>query len=201
MTSLLKADDVALLLIDHQSGLFQTVHDIGVAQLRTNVAALTRAAVLLGAPVISTTSAANGPNGPLMPEIAKFAADHVHIPRNGEINAWDSRAFVEAVHGTGRKTLVIAGVWTSVCVLFPALSALAEGYTVHAVLDASGDISPAAAQAAAMRMAQAGVAVTSTNSVIAEMQQTWAREDALQFAQIYCEIAPNYGAVVESHYA
>src|SRR5690606_13994575 len=86
-------------------------------------------------PTILTTSAEDGANGPLLPEIKALHPDAPYIPRPGEINAWDNADFKAAVEATGRKKLIIAGVSTDVCVLFPALSALAEGYDVYAVID------------------------------------------------------------------
>jgi len=192
--------DAALLLIDHQSGLFQTVKDIEVRQLRNNAVALADAAKLLSMPIITTASAPDGPNGPLMPEIASLPGA-VFVARNGEVNAWDAPAFPQAVRATSRRTLIIAGVWTSVCVAFPSLSALAEGYKVYAVIDASGDVSPAVAQVTIARLVQAGVIPITTNALVAELQKTWNRPEAADFAGIYCTTTPNYAAVVESYYA
>jgi nicotinamidase-related amidase len=137
--ALMNAEDSALLLLDHQSGLFQTVKDITIAELRANVMALARIAALLKLPVITTASVPDGPNGPLMPETAKLAPHAVYVPRHGEVNAWDNDLFVKAVRETGKKTLIMAGVWTGVCVMFPALDAKAAGFNVYAVIDASGD--------------------------------------------------------------
>jgi nicotinamidase-related amidase len=201
MSTFMQSDDTALLLIDHQSGLFQTVKDKDVRQLRTNVAALAKMAKLLSLPVIITASVPEGPNGPLVPEIAKIVPDAKFVARKGEVNAWDTPAFPEAVRATGKHNLVIAGVWTSVCVAFPALAARAEGYSVYAVIDASGDVSVAAQQVTVARLAQAGVIPTTTNSVVAELQKTWSRPDALEFGSIYASIAPVYAAVIESHLA
>ncbi|MNH38127.1 Isochorismatase family protein [compost metagenome] len=106
-------------MIDHQSGLFQTVKDIEVPTLRSNVSALARIAAIENIPVITTASEPKGPNGPLMPEIHEIAPHAVYVGRNGEVNAWDTPAFVEAVKATGKKKLLIAGVLTSVCVAFP----------------------------------------------------------------------------------
>ena len=135
-------DDVAILLIDHQSGLFQTVKDIEVQTLRNNVIALAKVAALENIPVITTASEPKGPNGPLMPEIHEIAPHAKYVGRRGEVNAWDTPEFVEAVKATGKKKLIIAGVLTSVCVAFPSISAASEGYEVFAVIDASGDMSP-----------------------------------------------------------
>jgi nicotinamidase-related amidase len=201
MSTFMQSDDTALLLIDHQSGLFQTVKNIDVRQLRTNVAALAKMAKLLSLPVITTASVPEGPNGPLVPEIAKIVPDAKFVARKGGVNAWDTPAFPEAVLATGKHNLVIAGVGTSVCVAFPALAARAEGYSVYAVIDASGDVSVAAQQVTVARLAQAGVIPTPTNSVVAELQKTWSRPDALGFGSIYASIASDYAAVIESHLA
>lgn len=124
--ALLRLDDVVFLLLDHQAGLFQVVKDISIAELRANTAMVAKLATLLKI-VITTASVPEGPNGPLMPEIHKFAPHAVHVPRKGEVNAWDNELFVQTVRATGKKTLIIAGVWTSVCVMFPALDAMAAG--------------------------------------------------------------------------
>jgi nicotinamidase-related amidase len=137
--ALMDVGNCALLLLDHQSGLFQTVKDITVAELRANVSALARIATLLKLPIITTASVPDGPNGPVMPEIEKLAPHAVYVPRKGEVNAWDNDLFVKRVQETGKKTLIMAGVWTGVCVMFPALDAKAAGFNVYAVMDASGD--------------------------------------------------------------
>jgi nicotinamidase-related amidase len=196
---LLDPADTVILLLDHQSGLFQTVKDISVAELRTNTAILAKVAKLAKVPVITTASEPNGPNGPLMPEIHQYAPHAVFIPRKGEISAWDNKDFVDAVRKTGRKTLIMAGVWTSVCVTFPAIQAKAEGYNVYAVIDASGDPSKMASETTIARLAQAGVIPVSTNAVFCELQRTWARPDAAEYGALYSEYAPNYKAAVESY--
>jgi nicotinamidase-related amidase len=197
--ALLDTSDTVILFLDHQSGLFQTVKDIDVAELRRNVVMLARLATLLKIPAITSASEPNGPNGPLMPEIHQFAPHAVYVPRKGEVNAWDSADFVRTVRATGRKTLIIAGVWTSVCVMFPALDAKAAGYKVYAVIDASGDPSELASRTTIARFAQAGVVPTSTNAVLSETHRTWNRPEAAELAKLYALVAPNYAAVIESH--
>ena len=137
--ALLDTGDAAILLLDNQSGLFQTVTDIGIAELHANTAMLAKLAALLKIPVITTAIQPNVPNGPLMPEIHQFAPQAVFVPRKGEVNAWDNDDFVRTLRGTNRNPLIMAGVWTSVCVMFPALDAKAAGFKVYAVMDASGD--------------------------------------------------------------
>jgi len=135
----------------------------------------------------------------LMPEIQQYAPDATYVPRKGEISAWDNEDFVNTVRKTGRKTLIIAGVWTSVCVTFPALQAKAEGYKVYTVMDASGDPSEMASRITLARLTQAGVVPMSTNMVFCELQRTWNRPDAAEFAALYAAYAPNYKAVMESY--
>jgi nicotinamidase-related amidase len=197
--ALFDPSDTVILLLDHQTGLFQTVKDIEVDDLRRNVEMLAKLAELLDIPVITTASEPGGPNGPLMPEIHEFAPDAIYVPRKGEVNAWDNADFVAAVEATGRKTLIMAGVWTSVCVMFPALDAKAAGYDVYAVIDASGDPSEMASRTSIARFAQAGVIPTTTNAVLSEAHRTWNRPEAAELAQLYALVAPNYGAVIESY--
>jgi nicotinamidase-related amidase len=197
--ALINPADTAMLLLDHQTGLFQTVKDIGVMELRANTTALAKLTELLKIPLITTTSVPDGPNGPQMPEL-KEAAPHAHyVPRHGEVNAWDNEAFVKAVRDTGKKTLIMAGVWTSVCVMFPALDATAAGFKVYAVMDASGDPSEMASRTTLARFVQAGVVPTTANAVICEIHRTWNRPEAAELAQLYTMVAPNYRAVMESY--
>jgi len=197
--ALLDPSDTAVLLLDHQAGLFQTVKDIGVTELRANTTLLAKLATLYKLPVITTASEPNGPNGPLMPEIHQSAPHAVYVPRKGEVNAWDNEDFVKTVRATGRKTLIMAGVWTSVCVMFPALDAKAAGFKVYAVIDASGDPSELASRTSLARFAQAGVIPTSTNAVLGEIHRTWNRPEAAELAKLYSLVAPNYVAVMESY--
>ena len=197
--ALLDPSDTVIVLLDHQSGLFQTVNDISVTELRANTVALAKLATLLKLPVITTASEPDGPNGPLMPEIHQAAPHAVFVPRKGEVNAWDNEDFVAAVRATGRKTLIMAGVWTSVCVMFPALDAKAAGYNVYAVIDASGDPSETVSRTSLARFAQAGVIPTTANAVICEVHRTWNRPEAAAIAQLYTIVAPSYTAVMESY--
>lgn len=196
--ALMDPGDSVLLLLDHQAGLFQTVKDISVSELRANVTALAALATLMKLPVITTASVPDGPNGPLMPEIHTSAPHAVYVPRKGEVNAWDNELFVKTVRETGKNTLIMAGVWTSVCVMFPALDAKAAGFKVYAVIDASGDPSEMTSRTSLTRFTQAGVVPTTANAVICELHRTWNRPDAREIAELYTMVAPNYRAVMES---
>jgi nicotinamidase-related amidase len=197
--ALFDVSDTVMLLLDHQAGLFQTVKDISVAELRANTTMLAKLATLLKIPVITTASEPNGPNGPLMPEIHEAAPHAVFVPRKGEVNAWDNEDFVNAIRTTGRQTLIMAGVWTSVCVMFPALDAKAAGFKVYAVIDASGDPSELTSRTTLARFVQSGVIPTSTNAVLSEAHRTWKRPEAAELAKLYALVAPNYAAVMESY--
>lgn len=196
---LLDPSDTAILLLDHQTGLFQTVKDVPVAELRTNTVVLAKIGELAKVPIFTTASEPKGPNGPLMSELAAAAPSATYIPRKGEVSAWDNDDFVKAVEASGRKTLVIAGVWTSVCVAFPALQAQADGYKVYYVTDASGDPSEMAFHTTLARMSQAGIIPVTTNVVLCEFQRTWNRADAAQWGALYSELVPHYRAVAESY--
>ena len=192
-------NDAVMLLIDHQSGLFQTVGDMPMPVLRRHAAALAKMASLAKIPVITTASVPQGPNGPLIPEIHANAPHARYVARKGEINAWDNPEFVEAVKATGRKTLIIAGTLTSVCMAFPAISAVQDGYKVFAVVDASGTYSKMAQEITLARVVQAGVVPIDTGAVASELQQTWNRADAQEWADAYTQVFPNYQLLIESY--
>lgn len=197
--ALLDPSDTVIVLLDHQAGLFQTVKDVPIAELRSNVVMLAKLATLMKIPVITTASEPNGTNGPLMPEIHRDAPHAVYVARKGEVNAWDNEDFVRTVQSTGKKTLIMAGVWTSVCVMFPALDARLAGYKVYAVMDASGDPSEMASRTSLARFVQGGVIPTTTNAVLSEVHRTWNRPEAAEIGALYAHVSPNYAAVVESY--
>ncbi len=192
-------DDTVMLLIDHQSGLFQLVRDIDQPVLRSHAIALAKVAYLAKLPTFTTASVPDGPNGPLIPEIHQSNPDAIYIPRSGQINAWDNPSWVEAIKKTGRKTLIIAGTLTSVCMAFPALSAVEAGYKVFCVVDASGNWSKMATDITLARITQAGAMPIDTFAVLSEIMSTWNRPDAMDFASIMTDhIVPPYRALIES---
>ena len=199
-TMLINPDDAVFLFVDHQSGLVQTIHSMPVGELRRNLAALAKASQLLHIPAIYTASVPTGPNGPTLPEVKDNDSSAKYVIRQGEINAWDSKEFVNAVKATGKKTLIISGMWTSVCVVYPALSALGEGYTVYAVADASGDITPEAHNLAMLRLTQAGAIPITVGAMLPELMKDWRRKEAGDFAKILADLVPNFQAVIEQYY-
>lgn len=192
--------DAVMLLIDHQSGLFQLVRDMEQPELRAHACCLAKVAHLGKIPTFTTASVPDGPNGPLIPEIHQLNPDAVYIPRTGQINAWDNPAWVDAIQKTGRKTLIIAGTLTSVCMAFPALCAVEEGFKVFCVVDASGNWSKMATDITLARVTQAGAMPTDTYAVLAEIMSTWNRSDAMDFAGAMVDyIVPPYRALIESY--
>lgn len=192
-------NDAVLLLLDHQSGLFQCVKDIELPVLRSNVVALAKLSYLAKIPTFTTASVPDGPNGPLIPEIHKFNPNAIYIPRTGQINAWDNPVWVKAIEKTKRKTLLIAGTLTSVCMAYPVLSALTEGYKVFAIIDASGNWNSMATDITIARVTQAGAIPIDTFAVFGEIMSTWNRPDAMDFAAIMVEhLLPNYQTLIES---
>jgi nicotinamidase-related amidase len=172
----LSIDNAAVLLVDHQVGLMSLVQDYSPDEFKNNVLALADIAKLFKLPTILTTSFENGPNGVIMPELKAMFPSAPFIPRPGQINAWDNEDFVKAVKQTGRKQLIIAGVVTDVCVAFPALCALQEGFQVFVVADASGTFNKSVRDAALMRVAHAGANMTNWFAVACELQRDWRRD-------------------------
>lgn len=196
----LDKDDAVCLLIDHQSGLISLVQDFSPGEFKNSVLALADVARFFELPTILTTSFEDGPNGPLVPELKEMFPEAPYIARPGQINAWDNEDFVEAIESTGRKQLIIAGVVTDVCVTFPALSAVAAGYEVFVVTDASGTFSPPVRDAAWSRMAQAGVQLMNWFSVACELHRDW-RNDVEGLGNLLSEHIPAYRNLITSYLA
>ena len=190
--------NAVMLLIDHQSGLFQTIQDMPFTEVQTNATTLAKVATLAGIPVITSASVPDGPNGPLIPDIHQSAPHAQYVARRGEINAWDSPEFVAAVKATGKQQLIIAGTITSVCMAFPCIAAVHDGYQVFAVLDASGTYSKMAEEITLARVVQAGVVPMDTAAVCSEIQRTWSRDDAAQWGEVYAALFPPYQLLIES---
>ncbi len=196
----LDKDNAALLLVDHQAGLISLVQDYAPGEFKNNVLALANVGKFFNLPTILTTSFEDGPNGPIVPELKETFPDAPFIPRPGQINAWDNEDFVKAVKDTGRKQLIIAGVVTDVCVAFPTLSALEEGYEVFVVTDASGTFNEAVRHAAMMRMTQAGAQMMNWFSVACELHRDW-RNDIEGLGNLLSNHIPNYRNLMTSYFA
>jgi len=194
----LDKDQAAVLLVDHQAGLLSLVRDIDPDRFKNNVLALGDLAKYFNLPTILTTSFENGPNGPLVPELKAQFPDAPFIPRPGQINAWDNNDFVKAVKATGRKQLIIAGVVTEVCVAFPALSALNEGFEVFVVTDASGTFNELTRQSAWSRMEAAGAQLMTWFGVACELHRDW-RNDIEGLGTLFSNHIPDYRNLMTSY--
>ena len=196
----LDKSQAAVLLVDHQTGLLSLVRDIDPDRFKNNVLALADLARYFELPTILTTSFEDGPNGPLVPELKETFSEAPFIPRPGQINAWDNEDFVAAVKATGRKQLVIAGVVTEVCVAFPALSAIEEGYEVFVVTDASGTFNELTRDSAWRRMTQAGAQLMTWFGVACELHRDW-RNDVEGLGRLFSSHIPDYRNLMSSHRA
>ncbi|SPC06907.1 isochorismate family cysteine hydrolase YcaC [Cupriavidus taiwanensis] len=194
----LDKDQAAVLMVDHQAGLLSLVRDIDPDKFKNNVLAMADLARYFKLPTILTTSFEDGPNGPLVPELKAMFPDAPFIPRPGQINAWDNEDFVKAVKATGKKQLLIAGVVTEVCVAFPALSAIEEGYDVFVVTDASGTFNEVTRESAWHRMAEAGAQLMTWFGVACELHRDW-RNDIEGLGTLFSNHIPDYRNLITAY--
>ena len=171
---LLSPEDITLTLLDYQPAMYFGVESHDRLNIINNVNILAKAAKLFGVPTVLSTIAQESFSGPFMPEIADMFAGEP-IDRTS-INAWLDTDYRQAIAAAGRKRVVIAGLWTEACVLFPALELLASGYEVFVPTDACGDVSLEAHERAVTRMVQAGAVPITSLQLLFELQQDWARE-------------------------
>ncbi|MEY4518969.1 MAG: hypothetical protein RLZZ499_1568 [Cyanobacteriota bacterium] len=186
MSSIFTAENSALLLIDHQIGTMKLIHNIPLEVVKRNTLALAKTAKILNIPVILTSSQEENIQGALLPELAEILPEAfaTRIKRAGIVNAWNDPNFKAAVEATGRKNLIMAGVTTDVCLVFPTISACQEGYQVQAVMDASGSPFELSEEMSRRRMEREGVVLTATNTMMAELAQDWSRSEGAQLLQV-----------------
>lgn len=175
-TELLNPQNSVVIFIDFQPQMTFGVASIDRQTLFNNVILLAKAARIFKVPSILTTVETKSFSGNMWPQLLDIFPGQEPIERTS-MNSWESRDFVAAVAATGRKKLVMAALWTEVCLAFPALEALAAGYEVYAVEDASGGTSLTAHNAAMRRVEQAGVVPVTSLQVLLEYQRDWARKD------------------------
>ncbi|MFE7710542.1 hydrolase [Streptomyces sp. NPDC057486] len=205
---LLTPDNCAVLFVDHQPQMFFAAASDDRTAVINSTVGLAKAAKVFDVPVVLSTVAAESFSGPILPQLAAVFPDRKIIDRTS-MNAWEDVPFVEAVKATGRKKLVIAGLWTEVCVVLPTLSALSQGYEVYVVTDASAGVSPRAHEHAIQRMVQAGAIPVTWVQVLLELQRDWARtETYVPVTEVVKEHAGAYGlgvvyaqAVIGAHAA
>lgn len=173
---LLTPQNAAVLIIDYQPVQVSSIASRDKRQLVANITALARIAKLYRLPVVlATVNVSTGRNQPAIHQITEVLGDVPIIDRTS-INAWEDKDFVDAVKATGRRKLIMAALWTEVCLVHPALDALADGYEVYPVVDACGGTSLEAHNAGLDRLQQAGARPTGWVQLICELQRDWNRE-------------------------
>jgi nicotinamidase-related amidase len=199
-TELLNPKNSALILIDFQPQMTFGVANIDRQTLFNNVILLAKAAKIFNVPTVLTTVETTSFSGNFWPQVLDIFPDQEPVERSS-MNSWEDSKLVEAVAATGRKKLIMAALWTEVCLTFPALEALQAGYEVYAVEDASGGTSITAHNAAMRRIEQAGAVPVTALQVLLEYQRDWARKDTYNAViEVVKEHCGAYGQGVEYAY-
>lgn len=196
MDNTFTSDNSVMLLIDHQVGTMQLIKNIPLEVVKRNTLALAKTAKILNIPVVLSSSQEGNVQGPLMPELQDMLPEafETRIKRAGIVNAWNDPNFKKAVEDTQRKNIIMAGVTTDVCLVYPTISACREGYNVQAVMDASGSPFDISEEMSRRRMEREGVVLTATNTLMAELAQDWSRPEGNQLLQIlFQEVLPQIG--------
>ena len=173
---LLTPHDHALLLIDFQPQMAFATHSIDAATLRTHAALISRAAAGFKVPTVLNTVAGKSFSGPMFSEITDAFPGHELIDRTS-MNCWEDASVIKVVNAIGKDRLVFAGLWTSVCIVDPALSAMEQGFETYVITDACGDVSTEAHERAVTRMVQVGVRPMTALQYLLELQRDWARSE------------------------
>ncbi|WP_269715354.1 hydrolase [Caulobacter sp. NIBR2454] len=173
---LLTPSDHALILIDLQSQMAFATKSIAPELLRNNAALVAQAAAGFKVPTILTTVAEKSFSGPMFDEITDAFPGQKLLDRTS-MNTWEDAAVIDEVNRIGKQRLVFAGLWTSVCIVGPVLSALEQGFEAYVITDASGDISEEANERAVARMIQAGARPMTSLQYLLELQRDWARAE------------------------
>ena len=192
LTNQFTPETSALVLIDYQVGTLQLIKTVSSDQSLRNAIMLAKAAKALGMPVVLTTSQEDHIQGPLPAAFKNILPEayEARIQRAGIVNAWADPNFSEAVRKTGRKQLVMGGVTTDICLVFPSMSAVQEGCAVQAVMDASGSSYEMQEEMSRRRMERAGVVLTTTNTIIAELVQDWSTPAGSELVKLLVTTAP-----------
>lgn len=173
---LLNPTNHALVLIDHESQMAFPVTSISIDQLRNNVALVAGASKIFNIPTVVTTVAEKSFSGPVFPEVSNIFPKENYIDRT-TMNTWEDANAYKSITAKNKKILVIGGLWTSVCIVGPVLSAINDGYTVYVITDASADVSKEAHEMAITRMVQSGARPITALQYLLELQRDWARAE------------------------
>lgn len=199
-TELLNPQNSTVIFIDHQPQMTFGVANIDRQILFNNVLLLAKAAKIFKVPTILTTVETKSFSGNMWPQLLDIFPGQEPIERSS-MNSWEDKKFVAAVQATGKKKLIMAALWTEVCLAFPALEAIKAGYEVYAVEDASGGTSKVAHDAAMRRIEQAGAVPVTSLQVLLEFQRDWAHKETYnEVIEIVKEHCGAYGQGVEYAY-
>lgn len=193
MALIFTPENSALVLIDHQIGTMQLIKNLDLDHVRRASLALAKMAKIFSMPVVLTTSQEDRIQGPLIPELARILPEayEKRVIREGIVNAWTDTAFRQAIEATGRRNLIMAGVTTDVCLIFPSIDASSEGFGVQAVMDASGSPFEFSEGFAQRRMVEAGVVLTAAITLISELAQNWATPEGQELVQmLFMDLLP-----------
>jgi nicotinamidase-related amidase len=188
----LTQQNAALVLVDHQVGLFTGVRDYSIGELKHNVVALAKAAKALGLPIVVTTTARDSMWGPTIPELVE-ALPGIDIINRSTVNAYDDERVAHAIEATGRKKLIFAGVSLEVCAALPAMTAVARGFDAYVAVDASGTFSATKRDIGVLRMQQAGVILSDYGTLMVEMLKDNGRPEA---GAVYGALDMDWAALV-----
>lgn len=179
-------DSSALLLIDYQVGTMKLIKNLPLSAVEKNAITLAKIAKTLKIPIVLTSSQEERFQSPIMDELIELLPEEheARIQRTGLVNAWDDDNFVQAVKDTGRNNLIMGGVTTDVCLIYPSINAVQEGYGVQAVMDASGSPYRLSERLSQQRMHDAGVVLTATNTLLAELVQDWSTPEGKELQEL-----------------
>ena len=192
MSNQFTPDNSALVLVDYQVGTLQLIRNNSSDQSLRNAVMLAKAAKAYGMPIVLTTSQEDHIQGPLAPALQHISPEAYknRVKRVGIVNAWSDPNFSAAVEATGRKKLIMGGVTTDICLIFPSISAVQAGFDVQAVMDASGSSYEMQEEMSRRRMERAGVVLTTTNTIIAELVQDWSSPQGSELVMLLVATAP-----------
>ena len=195
--ALLDPTNHALVLIDYEGQMAFATANIPIDQLRNNTAIIAGASKIFGIPTVVTTVAEKSFSGPVFPEILELYPESTYVDRTS-MNTWEDVNAYKAIVGKNKKKLVLGGLWTSVCIVGPVLSAIAEGYDVYVITDACGDVSKEAHDQAITRMVQAGAHPMTSLQYLLELQRDWARQATYKAVNdLVVKYAGGYGVGVQ----
>lgn len=188
--NLLNPTNHTLVLVDHEGQMAFATKSIDAIELRNNVGLVAGASKIFNVPTVVTTVAEHSFSGPVFPEILEAFPDRTKYIDRTTMNTWEDVNAYKAITGKGKKKIVFAGLWTSVCIVGPTLSAISEGYDVYVITDASGDVSKEAHDQAITRMVQAGAKPITSLQYLLELQRDWARGETYKAVT---DLAIKYG--------